>query len=115
MSDETIGVEPLMREIADGVREYLVAALARGGARDYQDADLFRSVESRCAGLPIGLTIRPFSRNSWDRKRTGSSRRTSGFPATARSSGRHRPRCRRILMPLTRWLFRYADTGDRTG
>src|SRR6202022_523179 len=63
LADETIRVEPLMREIENRVSDELRRrVLARGGSRDYQDSDLFRSVDSllrRAADRPDENALLP--------------------------------------------------------
>jgi hypothetical protein len=116
LPDEIIRVEPLMREIEDRVRDELRRRLlARGGAPEYQDSDVFRSVESllrRAADRPEGHALLPEflgPESEW-RLQTHlrfSSHRTVAAPVVLFIK-------RRILLPLTRWLYEYtADNFER--
>jgi hypothetical protein len=109
LADETIRVEPLMREIQNSVRDELRRrVLAHGGSRDYQDADVFRSVESllrRAAERPDEHALLPEFLGPESDWRLETHIRFSS----------HRPVIgalivfgkRRILMPLMRWLYEY--------
>ena len=63
MADDTIRVEPLMREIEDRLRdEVRRRLLAQGGAPEYQDPDVFRSVDAllrRAAERPRSQALMP--------------------------------------------------------
>jgi len=99
-----------MREIEDGVRDELRRRLlARGGAREYQDADVFRSVERllrRAADRPDENALLPEllgPESDW-RLQTHlrfSSHRPVIGPLVVLAK-------RRILLPLTRWLYEYS-------
>jgi hypothetical protein len=109
LADETIHVEPLMREIEDSVRDELRRrVLAHGGSRDYQDADVFRAVESllrRASERPDANALLPEFLGPESEWRLQTHIRFSS----------HRPLIgpllvfgkRRILMPLMRWLYEY--------
>jgi hypothetical protein len=110
VADETIRVEPLMREIEDRVRDGLRRkVLAQGGSADYQDPDIFRSVEHllrRAEERPDANALLPEflgPESEWRLQthlRLSSHRRLFG-PAVLFVK-------RRILMPLTRWLYEYC-------
>ena len=109
MADEIIRVEPLMREIEDRVRDDLRRQLlARGGAPEYQDPDVFRSVDRllrRAADRPAEHALLPEflgPESDWRLEthvRFLSHRRVTG-PLVLFVK-------RRILLPLTRWLYEY--------
>jgi hypothetical protein len=110
LADETIRVEPLMREIQNSVRDELRRrVLARGGSRDYQDADVFRSVESllrRAADRPDENALAPeFLGPESDWRLETHIRYSSHRPVIGALIifGK-----RRILMPLMRWLYEYS-------
>ena len=99
-----------MREIADSVRDELRRRLlARGGAREYQDVDVFRSVERllrRAADRPDENALLPEflgPESDWRLQthlRFSSHRRVLG-PLIILAK-------RRIVLPLTRWLYEYT-------
>lgn len=105
-----------MREIEDRVRDDLRRRLlARGGAPEYQDAEVFRSVDRllrRAADRPDEHALLPeFLGPESDWRLETHVRFTSHRPVTG-------PLVlfvkRRILLPLTRWLYDYtADNFQR--
>lgn len=105
-----------MREIEDRVRDDLRRRLlARGGAPDNQDAEVFRSVDRllrRAADRPDEHALLPeFLGAESDWRIETHVRFTSHRPVTG-------PLVlfvkRRILLPLTRWLYDYtADNFQR--
>jgi hypothetical protein len=110
LADETIRVEPLMREIENDVRDELRRrVLARGGSRDYQDAEVFRSVESllrRAADRPDENALLPeFLGPESDWRLQTHIRYASHRPVIGALIifGK-----RRVLMPLMRWLYEYS-------
>jgi len=110
LADDILRVEPLMREIEDRVRdEVRRQLLARGGAPDYQDPEIFRSVDRllrRAAERPDSHALLPEflgPESDW-RLQTHlkfSSHRTIAAPIVLFVK-------QRILLPLTRWLYEYA-------
>jgi hypothetical protein len=110
LADETIRVEPLMREIEDRVRdEVRRRVLARGGAPEFQDPDVFRSVDQllrRAAERPEENALLPEflgADSEWRLQthlRFGSHRAVTG-PLVIFVK-------RRLLLPLTRWLYEYS-------
>jgi hypothetical protein len=115
LADETIQVEPLMREIEDRLRnDVRRRLLARGGAPDYQDPDVFRSVDRllrRAAERPDEHALLPEflgPESEW-RLQTHlrfSSHRTIAGPIVLFVK-------RRLLLPLTRWLYEYSSDNFR--
>ena len=99
-----------MRQIEDRVRdEVRRQLLARGGAPDYQDPEVFRSVDRllrRAAERPDSHALLPEflgPESDW-RLQTHlkfSSHRTLSAPLVLFVK-------QRILLPLTRWLYEYA-------
>ena len=99
-----------MREIEDRVRdEVRRQLLARGGAPDYQDPEIFRSVDRllrRAAERPDSHALLPEflgPESDW-RLQTHlkfSSHRTVAAPIVLFVK-------QRILLPLTRWLYEYT-------
>ena len=99
-----------MREIEDRVRDELRRRLlARGGAPEYQDPDVFRSVDGllrRAADRPDEHALLPEflgPESDW-RLQTHlrfTSHRTVAGPLVLFVK-------RRILLPLTRWLYEYT-------
>ena len=99
-----------MREIEDRVRdEVRRQLLARGGAPDYQDPEIFRSVDRllrRAAERPDSHALLPEflgPESDW-RLQTHlkfSSHRTIAAPIVLFVK-------QRILLPLMRWLYQYA-------
>ena len=99
-----------MREIEDRVRdEVRRQLLARGGAPDYQDPEIFRSVDRllrRAAERPDSHALLPEflgPESDW-RLQTHlkfSSHRTIAAPIVLFVK-------QRILLPLTRWLYEYT-------
>ena len=99
-----------MRQIEDRVRdEVRRQLLARGGAPDYQDPEVFRSVDRllrRAAERPDSHALLPEflgPESDW-RLQTHlkfSSHRTLSAPLVVFVK-------QRILLPLTRWLYEYA-------
>jgi hypothetical protein len=99
-----------MREIEDRVRdEVRRQLLARGGAPDYQDPEIFRSVDRllrRAAERPDSHALLPDflgPESEW-RLQTHlkfSSHRTLAAPFVLFVK-------QRILLPLTRWLYEYT-------
>jgi hypothetical protein len=110
LADDILRVEPLMREIEDRVRdEVRRQLLARGGAPDYQDPEIFRSVDRllrRAAERPDSHALLPEflgPESEW-RLQTHlkfSSHRTTAAPIVLFVK-------QRILLPLTRWLYEYT-------
>jgi hypothetical protein len=110
LADDILRVEPLMREIEDRVRdEVRRQLLARGGAPDYQDPEIFRSVDRllrRAAERPDSHALLPEflgPESEW-RLQTHlkfSSHRTLAAPIVLFVK-------QRILLPLTRWLYEYT-------
>jgi hypothetical protein len=110
LADETIRVEPLMREIEDRVRdEFRRRVLARGGAPEFQDPDVFRAVDRllrRAAERPGEHALLPEFLGpdaDWQLQthlRFASHRKVTG-PLVVFVK-------RRILLPLTRWLYEYT-------
>jgi hypothetical protein len=110
LADDILRVEPLMRQIEDRVRdEVRRQLLARGGAPDYQDPEVFRSVDRllrRAAERPDSHALLPEflgPESDW-RLQTHlkfSSHRTLAAPLVLFVK-------QRILLPLTRWLYEYA-------
>jgi hypothetical protein len=109
LAEETIRVEPLMRDIENSVRDELRRrVLAHGGSRDFQDPDVFRSVESllrRAADRPEAQALMPEflgPETDWRLEthiRFSSHRPVIGpFLVFAKQ---------RLLMPLVRWLHEY--------
>ena len=99
-----------MREIEDRVRdEVRRQLLARGGAPDYQDPEIFRAVDRllrRAAERPDSHALLPQflgPESEW-RLQTHlkfSSHRTTAAPIVLFVK-------QRILLPLTRWLYEYT-------
>jgi hypothetical protein len=115
LGDETIRVEPLMREIEDRVRDDLRRRLlARGGSPAYQDPDVFRSVDRllrRASDRPETHALLPeFLGPEADWRLQ-----------THLRFGSHRPLTgplvvfvkRRVLLPLTRWLYEFSADNFR--
>ena len=116
MPDETIRVDAVMGEIEHDVRARLRQhLLKRGGAADYEDEELFaavRAVLARAVDVRnLDATLLPELLDSdveW-RLRTNLELST------------HRPAVgrfilfakRRVLLPLTRWLFEYSQDNFR--
>jgi hypothetical protein len=110
LADDIIRVEPLMREIEDGVRDELRRRLlARGGAPEYQDPEVFRSVDRllrRAADRPDEQALLPEflgPESDWRLQthlRFASHRQLTG-PLVLFVK-------RRILLPLMRWLYDYS-------
>jgi hypothetical protein len=110
LADDILRVEPLMREIEDRVRdEVRRQLLARGGAPDYQDPEIFRFVDRllrRAAERPDSHALLPEflgPESEW-RLQTHlkfSSHRTIAAPIVLFVK-------QRILLPLTRWLYEYT-------
>jgi hypothetical protein len=110
LTEDIIRVEPLMREIEDRVRDDLRRRLlARGGAPEYQDPEVFRSVDRllrRAADRPDEHALLPEflgPEAGWRIKthvRFASHRPVTG-PLVLFVK-------RRILLPLTRWLYEYT-------
>ena len=98
-----------MREIENSVRDELRRrVLARGGPRDYRDADVFRSVESllrRSADRPDENALLPeFLGPEADWRLQTHIRFSSHRPVIGALLVFGK---RRILMPLMRWLYEY--------
>jgi hypothetical protein len=115
VADETIRVEPLMREIEDRLRdEVRRRLLAHGGAPEYQDPDVFRSVDRllrRAVDRPESQALLPqlLGPESGWRLQTHlrfSSHRTVFGPLVLFIK-------RRVLLPLTRWLYEYGADNFR--
>jgi hypothetical protein len=110
LADDILRVEPLMRAIEDHVRdEVRRQLLARGGAPDYQDPEVFRSVDRllrRAAERPDSHALLPDflgPESEW-RLQTHlkfSSHRTLAGPLVLFVK-------QRILLPLNRWLYEYT-------
>jgi hypothetical protein len=110
LADDIIRVEPLMRQIEEQVRDELRRRmLARGGAPEYQDPEVFRSVDRllrRAADRPDEQALLPEflgPESDWRLQthlRFSSHRHVTGpFVLFVK---------RRILLPLTRWLYEYT-------
>ena len=115
MPDETIRVEPLMRQIEDRLRDDVRRRLlAQGAAPEYQDPDVFRSVDRllrRAADRPESHALLPefLGPESGWRLQTHirfSSHRTLAGPLVLFIK-------RRVLLPLTRWLYEYGADNFR--
>jgi hypothetical protein len=115
VADETIRVEPLMREIEDRLRdEVRRRLLAQGGAPEYQDPDVFRSVDRllrRAADRPESQALLPefLGPESGWRLQTHlrfASHRTVAGPLVLFIK-------RRVLLPLTRWLYEFSADNFR--
>ena len=110
LADDIIRVEPLMRDIEDRVRDDLRRRLlARGGAPEYQDPEVFRSVDRllrRAADRPDEHALLPEflgPESDWrieTHVRLTSHRKVTG-PLVLFVK-------RRLLLPLTRWLYEYT-------
>ncbi len=117
MSDAPLRVDALMRDIEGDVRDRLRRHLVkRGGASDYQDEALFeqvRAVLARAAdSRNLDALLLPELLDGdveWE-------------PQTRLDLSTHRPGLaggailwakRRILLPLTRWLFEYSQDNFR--
>jgi hypothetical protein len=110
LADDIIRVEPLMREIEDQVRDELRRRLlARGGAPEYQDPDVFRSVDRllrRASDRPDEQALLPEflgPEADWRLEthlRFASHRQIAG-PVVLFVK-------RRLLLPLVRWLYEYT-------
>jgi hypothetical protein len=108
-NDNTIRVESLRRDIEHDTRDPLRRrVLGRGGSPEYQDRDVFRSVDGllrRVFDSPESYALLPEflgPESDW-RLRTEfrfSSHRRVGGPFVLFVK-------RRILLPLTRWLYDY--------
>ena len=99
-----------MREIEDRVRDDLRRRLlARGGAPEYQDPEIFRSVDRllrRAADRPDEQALLPeFLGPESDWRIERHVRFTSHRPVTGRLVLFIK---RWILLPLTRWLYEYT-------
>jgi hypothetical protein len=115
VADDILRVEPLMREIEDRVRDDVRRRLlARGGAPDYQDPEVFRSVDRllrRAAERPEHHALLPEflgPESDWRLQthlRFTSHRRLTGPIVLAFK--------RRLLLPLMRWLYNYAADNFR--
>jgi hypothetical protein len=115
VADDILRVEPLMREIEDRVRDDVRRRLlARGGAPDYQDPEVFRSVDRllrRAAERPEQHALLPEflgPESDWRLQthlRFTSHRRLTGPIVLAFK--------RRVLLPLMRWLYNYAADNFR--
>jgi hypothetical protein len=109
--DKAISVEPLMRELEEGVRNELrKLVLARGGWRDYEDPRIFESVErllrraadragEDAALLPELLGDDPEWRLKLPLRFTSHRPLVGPFIVFVK---------RRLLLPATRWLYEYA-------
>jgi hypothetical protein len=110
LPDEVIRVEPLMREIEDRVRDDLRRRLvARGVAPEYQDPDVFRSVDEllrRAAERPAEQALVPEYLGPEDEWRLQTHLRFSSHRAAAGPLILFVKR--RLLLPLTRWLYEYS-------
>ena len=109
--NDTIRVEPLMKELEEQVRTHLRRQIvAHGGAREYEDPRIFESVErvlrrASERGEHDGLLLPELLGDDPEWRLQTHLRVTS-----------HRPIAgpiimfvkRRILLPLTRWLYEYA-------
>jgi hypothetical protein len=110
LADETIRVEPLMREIEDRVRdEFRRRVLARGGAPEFQDPDVFRAVDRllrRAAERPEDHALIPeFLGADADWRLQTHLRFASHRPVLGPAVVFIK---RRVLLPLTRWLYEYS-------
>ena len=116
MADSTIRVDAVMSEIERDVRTRLRRHLIkRGGAAEYQDEELFDAVYSVLARAVdqrnLDATLLPELLDSDIEWRL----------QTHLSLSTHRPTVgrfilfakRRILLPMTRWLFEYSQENFR--
>jgi hypothetical protein len=110
LADDLLRVEPLMREIEDQVRDAVRRQLlARGGAPDYQDPEIFRSVDRllrRAAERPDAHALLPEflgPESDWllqtHLKFTSHRGKTAPLVLFVKQ---------RVLLPLTRWLYEWA-------
>jgi hypothetical protein len=115
LADDIIRVEPLMRQIEDQVRdEVRRRLLARGGAPEYQDPDVFRAVDRllrRASERPADYALMPEflgPEAEWQLQthlRFSSHRPTTGaFVLFVK---------RRILLPMMRWLYEFSADNFR--
>lgn len=110
LADDIIHVEPLMRQLEDQVRdEVRRRLLARGGAPEYQDPEVFRAVDRllrRASDRPAEYALMPEflgPQSDWQLQthlRFSSHRRVTGAVVLFIK--------RRLLLPLTRWLYEYT-------
>jgi hypothetical protein len=115
LADDIIRVEPLMRQIEDQVRdEVRRRLLARGGAPEYQDPEVFRAVDRllrRASDRPADHALMPEFLGppaEWRLQthlRFTSHRRATGAIVLFVKQ--------RILLPLTRWLYEYSADNFR--
>ena len=110
MADDIIRVESLRRDIEQDMRDPLRRRLlGRGGSPEYQDRDVFRSVDGllrRVFDSPESYALLPEflgPESDWRLQPDlqFSSHRTVGGPFVLFVK-------RRILLPLTRWLYEYT-------
>jgi hypothetical protein len=110
LADEIIRVEPLMREIEDSVRDALRRRLlARGGAPEYQDPEVFRSVDRllrRAADRPDDHALFPEFLGPESEWRLQTHLRFHSHRALTAPLVLFVKR--RILLPLSRWLYEYT-------
>jgi hypothetical protein len=116
MADPTIRIDAVMGEIERDVRARLRRhVLKRGGAADYQDAQLFESVRAVLAravderNLDAMLLPELLDTDVEWRLQTHLSL-TTHRPAVGRVILFVK---RRVLLPLTRWLFEYSQDNFR--
>jgi hypothetical protein len=110
-SRSTISVDRLMREIEDEVRgARRTRILAQGGASDYQDAEIFASVERT-----LRRAVEERDRDVLLLSELLGDERDWQLETHLRFSS-HRPVIgqlivfvkRRLLLPLTRWLYEFS-------
>ena len=110
LANDIISVEPLMRQIADRLHdEPRRRLLARGGAPDYQDRDVFRSVDRllrnaadrRDEHTLLAEFLGPESDWRLQTHLRFTSHRSVTGPLVLFVKGR-------ILLPLVRWLSEYT-------
>jgi hypothetical protein len=110
LADEIIRVEPLMREIEDSVRDAVRRRLlARGGAPEYQDPEVFRSVDRllrRAADRPDEQALLPEFLGPESEWRLQTHLRFQSHRGTSAPLVLFIKR--RILLPLVRWLYEYT-------
>jgi hypothetical protein len=109
--NDTIRVEPLMKELEEQVRSNLRRQLvAHGGAREYEDPRIFEAVErvlrrASERGEHDGLLLPELLGDDPEWRLQTHLRFTSHRPAAGPIIMFVK---RRIVLPLTRWLYEYA-------
>jgi hypothetical protein len=117
MADPTVRVDAVMGEIERGVRARLRQhLLKRGGAADYEDEELFNAVRAVLARAvderSLDATLLPELLDSdveW-RLQTHLALTTHRPSSVGRAILFAK---RRLLLPLTRWLFEYSQDNFR--